>query len=99
MPPHRFITTDVAKFCETLSSLYSNLAKPILDTIIFNYQLTKSIGLVGMVGLTINYFVTAKLLRAVTPSFGKLAAIEAKLEVKQGNHMQIHDTKLMRNDA
>lgn len=77
----RFITTDVAKFCETLSSLYSNLAKPILDTIIFNYQLTKSIGLVGMVGLAINYFVTARLLRAVTPSFGKLAAIEAKLEV------------------
>lgn len=71
----------MAKFCETLSSLYSNLAKPILDTIIFNYQLTKSIGLVGMVGLTINYFVTARLLRAVTPSFGKLAAIEAKLEV------------------
>lgn len=34
-----------------------------------------------MVGLTINYIVTARLLRAVTPSFGKLAAIEAKLEV------------------
>lgn len=62
--------------------MYSNLAKPILDTIIFNYQLTKSIGLVGLVGLTVNYFVTARLLRAVTPSFGKLAAIEAKLEVR-----------------
>ncbi|CAO3700867.1 unnamed protein product [Rhizopus stolonifer] len=76
----QFITTDVAKFCETLSSLYSNLAKPILDTIIFNYQLTKSIGFTGFVGLTINYIITARLLRAVTPSFGKLAAIEAKLE-------------------
>ncbi|KAI9478448.1 MAG: ABC transporter transmembrane region 2-domain-containing protein [Benjaminiella poitrasii] len=76
----QFITTDVAKFCDTLSSLYSNLAKPILDTIIFNYQLTKSIGFIGMVGLGINYIVTARLLRAVTPSFGKLAAIEAKLE-------------------
>ncbi|KAI7903074.1 ABC transporter transmembrane region 2-domain-containing protein [Cokeromyces recurvatus] len=76
----QFITTDIAKFCDTLSSLYSNLAKPILDTIIFNYQLTKSIGLVGMVGLSINYIITARLLRAVTPSFGKLAAIEAKLE-------------------
>lgn len=41
-----------------------------------------------MVGLTINYFVTAKLLRAVTPSFGKLAALEAKLEV-YSDHMQI----------
>lgn len=79
---NRFITTDVAKFCDTLSSLYSNLAKPILDTVIFNYQLTKSIGLVGMVGIFINYMVTASLLRAVTPPFGKLAAIEAKLEVR-----------------
>ncbi|RCH99303.1 hypothetical protein CU098_010907, partial [Rhizopus stolonifer] len=76
----QFITTDVAKFCETLSSLYSNLAKPILDTIIFNYQLTKSIGFAGMVGLMINYVITARLLRAVTPSFGKLAAMEAQLE-------------------
>ncbi|KAG2198072.1 hypothetical protein INT47_011907 [Mucor saturninus] len=89
----QFITTDVAKFCETLASLYSNLAKPILDTVIFNYQLTKSIGLVGMVGLTINYFVTAKLLRAVTPPFGKLAALEAKLE---GDFRAAH-TRLITN--
>lgn len=34
-----------------------------------------------MVGLGLNYVVTAKLLRAVTPPFGKLAAMEAKLEV------------------
>ncbi|KAI8888470.1 hypothetical protein K501DRAFT_240434 [Backusella circina FSU 941] len=89
----QFITTDIAKFCDTLSSLYSNLAKPILDTIIFNYQLTKSIGLVGMLGLTVNYFVTARLLRAVTPSFGKLAAIEAKLE---GDFRAAH-TRLITN--
>ncbi|CAM0139807.1 ATP-binding cassette long-chain fatty acid transporter pxa1 [Umbelopsis sp. WA50703] len=76
----QFITTDIAKFCDTLASLYSNLAKPLLDTVIFNYQLTKSIGMAGMVGLFVNYMVTARLLRAVTPSFGKLAAIEAKLE-------------------
>ncbi|KAI8364298.1 ABC transporter transmembrane region 2-domain-containing protein [Choanephora cucurbitarum] len=76
----QFITTDIAKFCDTLASLYSNLAKPILDTVIFNYQLTKSIGFTGMVGLMINYAITARLLRAVTPSFGKLAAIEAQLE-------------------
>ncbi|CAO3662075.1 unnamed protein product [Umbelopsis ramanniana] len=76
----QFITTDIAKFCDTLASLYSNLAKPMLDTVIFNYQLTKSIGAAGMVGLFVNYIITARLLRAVTPSFGKLAAIEAKLE-------------------
>ncbi|KAI9306349.1 ABC transporter transmembrane region 2-domain-containing protein [Cunninghamella echinulata] len=89
----QFITTDIAKFCDTLSSLYSNLAKPLLDTIIFNYQLTRSIGLLGTFGLAINYVVTAKLLRAVTPSFGKLAAIEAKLE---GDFRNAH-TRLITN--
>ncbi|CDS14482.1 hypothetical protein LRAMOSA06651 [Lichtheimia ramosa] len=76
----QFITTDLAKFCDTLASLYSNLAKPLLDTVIFNYQLMKSIGFAGTVGLAVNYMITARLLRAVTPSFGKLAAVEAKLE-------------------
>jgi ATP-binding cassette, subfamily D (ALD), peroxisomal long-chain fatty acid import protein len=33
-----------------------------------------------MWGLTLNYFVTASILRALTPPFGKLAAQEAKLE-------------------
>lgn len=91
--PLRFITTDIAKFCDTLASLYSNLAKPLLDTVIFNYQLMKSIGMAGTVGLTINYFITARLLRAVTPSFGKLAAIEAKLE---GDFRAAH-TRLITN--
>jgi hypothetical protein len=60
-----------------------------LDTVIFNYQLTRSIGWLGTFGLGVNYIVTAKLLRAVTPSFGKLAAIEAKLEASQiGNGVE-----------
>ncbi|KAI8150103.1 ABC transporter transmembrane region 2-domain-containing protein [Fennellomyces sp. T-0311] len=89
----QFITTDITKFCDTLASLYSNLAKPLLDTVIFNYQLLQSIGFMGMVGLTVNYMVTARLLRAVTPSFGKLAAIEAKLE---GDFRAAH-TRLITN--
>ncbi|KAG9286468.1 hypothetical protein G9A89_014634 [Geosiphon pyriformis] len=78
--PDQFITTDISRFCDGLASLYSNLGKPILDTIIFNYALTKSIGLAGMLGIFSNYVITARLLRNVTPAFGKLAAIEAKLE-------------------
>ncbi|KAF7728532.1 hypothetical protein EC973_005936 [Apophysomyces ossiformis] len=89
----QYITTDVAKFCDTLASLYSNLAKPLLDTAIFNYQLIKSIGFIGMAGLAVNYIITARLLRAVTPSFGKLAAIEAELE---GDFRAAH-TRLITN--
>ncbi|CAI2164052.1 5786_t:CDS:10 [Funneliformis geosporum] len=65
----------------------------ILDTVIFNYQLTKSIGLLGMLGLFGNYIVTAWILRKVTPAFGKLAAIEAKLE---GDFRAAH-TRLITN--
>ncbi|ORX52818.1 hypothetical protein DM01DRAFT_1306547 [Hesseltinella vesiculosa] len=89
----QYLTTDIAKFCDTLAALYSNLAKPMLDTIIFNYQLTRSIGLAGTFGLFVNYLVTARLLRAVTPSFGKLAAVEAKLE---GDFRNAH-TRLITN--
>ncbi|KAL7753936.1 ATP-binding cassette long-chain fatty acid transporter pxa1 [Sorochytrium milnesiophthora] len=78
--PDQFITTDVAKFCDTLASLYSNIGKPLIDIIIFNLQLAKYIGWTGMTGLVFNYMITARLLRAVTPPFGRLAAQEAKLE-------------------
>ena len=30
--------------------------------------------------LFVNYYVTAKILRSVTPAFGRLAAVEARLE-------------------
>ncbi len=51
--------------------------------IIFNFQLARSIGVPGMTGLAINYLVTANVMRAVTPAFGKLIAEEAKLEVRR----------------
>ncbi|KAJ3067078.1 hypothetical protein HDU98_009700 [Podochytrium sp. JEL0797] len=76
----QLITTDVNRFCDALASLYSNLGKPILDLVIFNYQLSRSIGPKGTFALAINYLATASLLRALTPAFGRMAAVEAKLE-------------------
>ncbi|TNY22648.1 ABC transporter transmembrane region 2-domain-containing protein [Rhodotorula diobovata] len=76
----QFVTTDVNRFCETLSALYSNVSKPSLDLILFNIQLGRSIGGRGSIGLFASYIATAWILRKVTPAFGKLAAIEAKLE-------------------
>ncbi|KAJ3373461.1 hypothetical protein HDU91_000076 [Kappamyces sp. JEL0680] len=76
----QLITTDINRFCTALANLYSNLGKPLLDIVIFNYQLSRSIGLTGMYGLFLNYIITASILRAATPPFGRLAAQEAKLE-------------------
>jgi ATP-binding cassette subfamily D (ALD) long-chain fatty acid import protein len=34
----QLITVDVSKFSNHLAELYSNLAKPILDMVIYNYS-------------------------------------------------------------
>jgi ABC-type uncharacterized transport system fused permease/ATPase subunit len=83
----QFLTTDLNRFCETLSALYSNVSKPTLDLLFFNYQLGRSIGGKGSLGLFASYVVTALVLRKITPAFGKLAAIEARLE---GDFRQAH---------
>lgn len=56
------------------------MSKPALDILIFNYQLGQSLGWKGVMGLFGNYLITGWILKSVTPAFGKLSAIEAKLE-------------------
>jgi len=69
------------KFCNSLAELYSNLAKPILDTFIYNYQLSKNVGGEGLFGLSLAVHFSSVLLRALTPPFGKMVAEEQRLEV------------------
>ncbi|TPX30347.1 hypothetical protein SmJEL517_g06070 [Synchytrium microbalum] len=76
----QLITTDINRFCVAAANLYSNLGKPTLDLVIFNYQLAKSIGTYGFLGILINYWATSRFIQNITPPFGKLAAEEAKLE-------------------
>jgi ATP-binding cassette subfamily D (ALD) long-chain fatty acid import protein len=54
--------------------------KPLLDLVIFNFQLSRSLGVLGNTMLWVNYLSTSTLLRSVTPSFAKMAAVEARLE-------------------
>lgn len=46
----------------------------------FTSQLSRSLGFRGTVLLFANYYATIAILRAVTPAFGRLAAVEARLE-------------------
>ncbi|KAK7028680.1 ABC transporter transmembrane region 2-domain-containing protein [Favolaschia claudopus] len=57
-----------------------NILKPSLDLVLFTSQLAKSLGVRGTILLFGNYYLTVTILRAVTPAFGRLAAVEAKLE-------------------
>ena len=76
----QLITVDVARFSNSLAELYSNLAKPILDMVVYNYSLSKSVGGEGLFMMSLLVQVSANVMRALTPPFGKYVAEEAKLE-------------------
>ncbi|KAF5380147.1 hypothetical protein D9615_006103 [Tricholomella constricta] len=76
----QYITADIEAWSEALAGLYGNILKPSLDLILFTSQLSRSLGVRGTVLLFGNYYATVAILRAVTPAFGRLAAVEAKLE-------------------
>ncbi|KAG1893220.1 ABC transporter transmembrane region 2-domain-containing protein [Suillus fuscotomentosus] len=64
----QYITADVDAWAESVAGIYGNLMKPSLDLLLFTSQLARSLGFRGTI------------LRAVTPAFGRLAAVEARLE-------------------
>ncbi|KAF8474699.1 ABC transporter transmembrane region 2-domain-containing protein [Kalaharituber pfeilii] len=76
----QLITVDVAKFSNSLAELYSNLAKPLLDMIIYNIQLSRNVGGEGLFAMSLLVQISANIMRALTPPFGKYVAEEARLE-------------------
>ncbi|CAD6502947.1 BgTH12-02621 [Blumeria graminis f. sp. triticale] len=76
----QLITVDISKFSSSLAQLYGNLAKPTLDMLIYNYYLSKSVGGEGLFFMSLLVQLSANLMRALTPPFGKFVADEARLE-------------------
>merc|ERR1711939_577397 len=76
----QLVTVDISKFSNSLAELYSNLAKPTLDMVIYNYSLSKSVGGEGLFTMALLVQVSANVMRALTPPFGKYVADEARLE-------------------
>ncbi|MCJ1460476.1 hypothetical protein MMC28_010858 [Mycoblastus sanguinarius] len=76
----QLITVDVSRFSNSLAELYSNLAKPILDILIYNYSLSRSVGGEGLFMMSLAVQLSANVMRALTPPFGKYVAEEARLE-------------------
>ncbi|OCL12978.1 hypothetical protein AOQ84DRAFT_372595 [Glonium stellatum] len=83
----QFITQDLTLFCASAASLYSSLGKPFVDICVFNYQLFRSLGPLALSGLLANYFLTATILRRLSPPFGKLKAVEAR---REGDFRALH---------
>ena len=76
----QLIAVDVSNFSNSLAELYSNLAKPTLDIIVYNYSLSKSVGGEGLFMMSLMVQLSANIMRALTPPFGKYVAEEARLE-------------------
>jgi len=76
----QYITQDLTLFCASAASLYSSLGKPFVDLCVFNYQLYRALGPLALTGLLSNYFLTATILRRLSPPFGKLKAVEGRRE-------------------
>lgn len=78
--PDQLVAVDISRFSNSLAELYSNLAKPILDMGIYNYSLSKNVGGEGLFLMSLLVQLSANVMRALTPPFGKYVADEAKLE-------------------
>lgn len=76
----QYITNDVAKFSDSICSLFSSMGKPLIDLVFFSVYLRDNLGTSAIVGIFANYFATAFLLKQFTPSFGKLTARRTHLE-------------------
>lgn len=78
--PDQRLTTDIDKWATSLANLYSNFTKPLLDIILFSRKLSDVVGWEGPFFVIFWYFISGFVLRFISPPFGKLTAIEQRLE-------------------
>jgi ATP-binding cassette subfamily D (ALD) protein 3 len=74
------LTQDAEKWATSLSGLYLNICKPILDIILFSKKLSESVGWEGPAMIFAWYFLSGCIIRWISPAFGKLTALEQRIE-------------------
>ncbi|VDI75891.1 ATP-binding cassette, subfamily D (ALD), member 2 [Mytilus galloprovincialis] len=80
------LTDDITMFTQSLAHLYSHLTKPLLDITLMSFTLYTLASRRGasskypsIIGVAVLYL-TAQILKAISPKFGNLVAEEARLK-------------------
>ncbi|XP_037918924.1 ATP-binding cassette sub-family D member 3 [Hermetia illucens] len=76
----QLLTTDIDKFCDSVTDLYSNISKPVLDIFIYVYQVTVNLGGKTPTILMIYLLCAGVLLTRLRRPTGRLTVEEQKLE-------------------
>lgn len=74
--PDQIFTNDIEKWAYSLSSLYSNFSKPLLDIFLFSRKLSEQLGYRSPIITILWYIFVAMIMRYISPHFGNLIVIE-----------------------
>ncbi|CRK91108.1 CLUMA_CG004796, isoform A [Clunio marinus] len=76
----QLLTTDIDKFCESVTDLYSNTCKPLLDVFIYIYRTTSTIGAKTPLIIMMYLLFSGVILTHLRRPTGNLTIQEQKLE-------------------
>ncbi|AET38142.1 ATP-binding cassette long-chain fatty acid transporter PXA1 Ecym_2410 [Eremothecium cymbalariae DBVPG len=89
------IANDINKFCDAVTNLFANMAKPVIDLVFFSFYLRDNLGTLGVAGIFMNYFLTGYILKQYTPPLGKLVSKRSSAE---GNYYNYHLNMINNNE-
>lgn len=78
--PDHLLTQDLEKFCQSITDLYSNVSKPLLDILIYARKLGQSIGYQGPLYMLAYLAASGFLLTGLRRPLGKYTVNEQRLE-------------------
>jgi len=93
--PDQRLTSDTEKWATSLANLYLNLTKPTLDVWLFSRKLAELVGWQGPIMTFSWYLFSGIVIKNISPPFGKLTAIEQKLE---GEYRGLHSELLAHSE-
>eukprot|EP00298_Acanthocystis_sp_HF-20_P007780 c17281_g1_i1.p1 GENE.c17281_g1_i1~~c17281_g1_i1.p1 ORF type:complete len:653 (-),score=234.15 c17281_g1_i1:103-2061(-) len=76
----QMISDDINKFTDEFADCYCNVLKPVVDVVMFTYELYKNVGSQGLIGMYGWFAISAYLSTLVLPPYGRLSAEEQVLE-------------------